>query len=177
MEPTSLHQHGAVPEPLRGVIGQLIRFVKATYTLNRSAARRDVGLPSQQVQAAMHLALSGGLTVGELATELGVTPGWASRLADELVLAGHAVREQDPADRRVVRLRISPAMEARCAQIYCERSAAVARALEGASPEDLATFTRLIGRIAAEFETLAAPQPPNPCSLAPDDASAAPSRV
>jgi DNA-binding MarR family transcriptional regulator len=95
--------------------------------------------------------------VGELATELGVTPGWASRLADELVLAGHAVREQDPADRRVVRLRISPAMEARCAQIYCERSAAVARALEGASPEDLATFTRLIGRIAAEFETLAAP--------------------
>jgi DNA-binding MarR family transcriptional regulator len=96
--------------------------------------------------------------VSELAAALGVTPGWASRLADELVLAGHAVREQDPADRRVVRLRISAALEARCAQIYAERSGAVARALAGAAPEDLTALTRLLGRIAGELETLAARQ-------------------
>jgi DNA-binding MarR family transcriptional regulator len=169
-----LPAHVAAPEPLRTVIGQLIRFVKATYTLNRSAARRDVGLPAQQVQAAMHLALSGGLTVGELAAELGVSAGWASRLADELVLAGNAIREQDPTDRRVVRLRISPAMQAHCSQIYCDRSAAVARAFEGASPEDLATFTRLLSRLAAEFETLASRETaePAPATAVVDEAGA-----
>jgi hypothetical protein len=69
------------------------------------------------------------------------------------------VREQHPADRRIVRLRIAPEMRQHCAQVYGERVAALARALDGATPAEIDTFVRLMGRIATEFEGLAARQP------------------
>ncbi len=164
-------------DALDPVVEQLVRFVRATHTLNRLDARRRTGLPQQQLEAAMHVALSGGLTVGELAAALAVSPGWASRLADELVTDGHMVREQDAADRRIVRLRISPAMEAQCAEVRSERVAAVARALADASPAELAAFTRLLGRITGALEGLVARQatdlPPNAAAEAAEPESAA----
>jgi DNA-binding MarR family transcriptional regulator len=146
-------------EAVHAVIQQLVRFFVVTDALNRSAKPRGVGLTPQQIQAAMQLMLRGELTIGELATALGITPGWASRLADDLVVSGHAVREPDPTDRRIVRLRIAPAMRDRCAEEYGSRAAAVARALADASPAEIDTFVRLMGRLASEFESLAAPHP------------------
>jgi DNA-binding MarR family transcriptional regulator len=145
-------------EDVHAVIQQLVRFFVVTDALNRSAKPPGLTLTPQQIQAAMHLMLRGTLTIGELAAALGITPGWASRLAEDLVVSGHAVREPDPADRRVVRLRIAPEMHARCAEVYGCRAAAVARALADASPDEIATFVRLMARIAAEFEALAAQQ-------------------
>lgn len=144
---------------IHAVVEPLLRFFVATDALNRTAAPRKIGFTPQQMQAAMQLMLRGELTIGELAAALGITPGWASRLADELVSSGHVVREQDRADRRIVRLRIAPEMRERCAQVYGERAAALGRALAGATPAEIDTFARLMGRIAAEFEALAARQP------------------
>ena len=146
-------------EEVHAVIQQLVRFFVATDALNRSAKPPGMSLTPQQIQAAMHLMLRGTLTIGELATALGITPGWASRLAEDLVVSGHAVREPDPADRRVVRLRISPEMRAQCAEVYGSRAAAVARALADATPAEIEVFVRLMGGIAAEFEALAAAAP------------------
>ncbi|HLH26843.1 MAG TPA: MarR family winged helix-turn-helix transcriptional regulator [Chloroflexota bacterium] len=156
---------------IHAVIQQLVRFFVVTDALNRSAKPPGIGLTPQQIQAAMHLMLRGELTIGELAAALGITPGWASRLADDLVVSGHAVRAPDPADRRIVRLRIAPRMRERCAQVYGARVAAVARALADAAPEEIAALVRLMGRIATEFEALAAHQPPAP---APAPAPVAP---
>jgi DNA-binding MarR family transcriptional regulator len=141
------------------VIEQLVRFFVATDALNRAATPRKIGFTPQQVQAAMQLMLRGELTIGELAAALGITPGWASRLAEELVSSGHVVREQDPADRRIVRLRIAPEMREHCVQVYGERAAALARALADATPAEIDTFVRLMGRISDEIEGLAARQP------------------
>jgi DNA-binding MarR family transcriptional regulator len=146
-------------EGLHAVVEQLVRFFVATDALNRTTAPRKIGFTPQQMQAAMQIMLRGELTVGELAAALGISPGWASRLADELVSSGHVVREQHPADRRIVRLRIAPEMRHHCAQVYGERVAALARALDGATPAEIDTFVRLMGRIASEFEGLAARQP------------------
>ena len=155
-------------ENVHAVIQQLVRFFVVTDALNRSAKPPGMALTPQQIQAAMQLMLRGTLTIGELAAALGITPGWASRLAEDLVVSGHAVREPDPADRRVVRLRISDDMRARCAEVYGSRAAAVARALADASPDEIAAFVRLMGRIAAEFEALAAQQaPPSGGAVAP----------
>lgn len=157
MEQGTAPQDSAGRDALQPVIDQLVRFVHAMHAL-KLGARRALGVSPQQAEAALHLALSGGLTVGELAAALGVSPGWASRLADELVSDGYAVREHDPTDRRVVRLRIAPAMQARCDALQRERMAAVARAFAGATPAELDTFVRLLGRLAAEFEAMAAGQ-------------------
>ncbi|HZR97517.1 MAG TPA: MarR family winged helix-turn-helix transcriptional regulator [Chloroflexota bacterium] len=159
-------------EHVHAVIQQLVRFFVATDALNRSAKPPGLSLTPQQLQAAMQLMLRGELTIGELAAALGITPGWASRLADDLVVSGHAVREHDAADRRIVRLRIAPAMRERCAEVYGGRAAAVARALADASPTEIETLVRLMGRIASEFEALAAPQP-QPAAAAPAPASVA----
>jgi DNA-binding MarR family transcriptional regulator len=155
---------------VHAVIAQLVRFFVATDALNRTAAPRKIGLTPQQVQAAMQLMLRGELTVSELAAALGSSPSWASRLAEELVGSGHAIREQDPADRRIVRLRIAPGMREHCAQVYGERAAAIVRALAGASPAEIEALVRLMGRIATEFEALAARQAADapPGHAAPD---------
>src|SRR5919202_4664919 len=129
-------------EHVHAVIQQLVRFFVVTDALNRSAKPPGLSLTPQQIQAAMQLMLRGELTIGELAAALGISPGWASRLADDLVVSGHAVREQDATDRRIVRLRIAPAMRERCAEVYGRRAAAVARALADASPAEIATFVR-----------------------------------
>jgi DNA-binding MarR family transcriptional regulator len=156
-------------EDVHAVIQQLVRFFVVTDALNRSAKPPGMDLTPQQIQAAMHLMLRGTLTIGELAAALGITPGWASRLGEDLVVSGHALREPDPADRRIVRLRISPDMRARCAEVYGNRAAAVGRALADAAPAEIEAFVRLMGRIADEFEALAAQQAPQP---APSAASA-----
>jgi DNA-binding MarR family transcriptional regulator len=62
---------------------------------------------SRQLQALARLP-AGGLTMGELATFLGVSGAAASVLADRLVAQGLATRHADPADRRVVRLVPTP---------------------------------------------------------------------
>jgi DNA-binding MarR family transcriptional regulator len=46
--------------------------------------------------------------VGQLATGLGISYGWASRVVEELEAAGYAIRERDTEDRRVVRVRLDP---------------------------------------------------------------------
>jgi DNA-binding MarR family transcriptional regulator len=58
----------------------------------------DLGIG--QLKAIMVLARHGRLTVGGLASALGVSEPSASLLVDKLVNRGLAVRENDPADRR-----------------------------------------------------------------------------
>jgi DNA-binding MarR family transcriptional regulator len=50
-------------------------------------------------------------SVSRLAELLGVTKQGASRLADDMVTLGYLARDEDPADRRRTRLRLSPAGE------------------------------------------------------------------
>ncbi len=54
------------------------------------------------------LALHGALTVGEIATALGVTHVAVSQVRQTLETAGLAVTEPDPNDRRSRKLRLSP---------------------------------------------------------------------
>jgi len=46
--------------------------------------------------------------VGQLASGLGISYGWASRVVEELEAAHYLVRERDTDDRRVVRVRLNP---------------------------------------------------------------------
>jgi DNA-binding MarR family transcriptional regulator len=52
---------------------------------------------------------SKGLPAGELAIQAGLTPGAVTGVIDRLEKAGYARRVSDPADRRRVRLHVTPA--------------------------------------------------------------------
>lgn len=71
------------------------------------------------------VAAGGPVALGEVAAVLGCTRGNVTGLADRLIEQGLVVRRQDPDDRRVVYVELTPAGRARLA----EAGAAVHRAL------------------------------------------------
>jgi DNA-binding MarR family transcriptional regulator len=75
----------------------------------------DSGLTLPQYR--MLSALSeGGQRSARLAQRLAIRKPTATALADGLVAAGYAERESEPGDRRIVRLRMTPAGEAALAR-------------------------------------------------------------
>src|SRR5690242_21654337 len=94
---------------LLAVVGPLQRVL-------RKRAREDwplEPLATAQVDLLRAVRLRSGITVGEAAAELRIAPNTASTLAQQLVAAGLVAREPDPADRRAVRLVLTPAAERR----------------------------------------------------------------
>jgi DNA-binding MarR family transcriptional regulator len=148
---------GAPDEAGRWIVPELmIRFMRASLELNRRDPKQG-GMPSpQQIRAMLYLVHNDGATIKSLAHALSLSEARTSRLADELVEAGHVLHERDPADRRQVRLRVAPASAEKAKRMYAERMGAMRAALRDASDEELATFTHYMERIVEEFEALAA---------------------
>jgi DNA-binding MarR family transcriptional regulator len=61
---------------------------------------------------------SGGLTAGELAAQSGLTNGAITGVLDRLERAGYAQRVGDPADRRRVKVEVTPAFYAHAERIW-----------------------------------------------------------
>jgi DNA-binding MarR family transcriptional regulator len=81
----------------------------------RQMETADSGLTLPQYR--MLSALSeGGQRSARLAQRLAIRKPTATALADGLVAAGYAERESEPGDRRIVRLRMTPAGEAALAR-------------------------------------------------------------
>jgi len=80
------------------------RLGQAVATAGGEAMRPSFGFVLRAVAAEQP-------TVSRLAELLGVSKQGASRLADDMVTLGYLERNEDPADRRRTRLRLSPAGE------------------------------------------------------------------
>lgn len=104
------------------------------------------------VRASIHLYQHGQRTIGELASGLGISLGWASRVVSELETTGLAVRETDPQDRRVTRVKLSPAAMAMVEDTYRWRGDAIERALGGLDAEGRAAVQEFLRRTIAEFQ-------------------------
>lgn len=137
----------------------LMRVAAISRSVERPVTVRGVGLSPHAIRATMHLYRHEKRTVGELAEGLGVSIGWASRIADELERAGYMERERDANDRRVVRLRLSPAARSIADQMYQERGIAVSQALEGMDVAQRLTvqhfLEQLLERLAEEQRSAA----------------------
>lgn len=103
------------------------------------------------IRAAIYLYQHGERTVGQLAAGLGISRGWASRVAEELVERGHVVRQGDPGDRRVVRLRLTDAPLAEIEHAYRWRGDVVAAALAAHDPAERDAIRRFLRRVAADL--------------------------
>jgi DNA-binding MarR family transcriptional regulator len=81
-----------------------------------AAARLGIGVGDLRCLNAIENA--GGLTAGELSREVGVTSGAVTGAVDRLERAGFARRVADPADRRRVRIEVTPEFRTRAAKIW-----------------------------------------------------------
>lgn len=109
------------------------------------------------IRASIYLYQHGDRTVGQLAAGLGISPGWASRVAEELVSRGHVARQNDPGDRRVVRLRLTEEALAEIERAYRWRGDIVAAALAEHGPAERAAIRRFLRRVADDLEAEGAP--------------------
>src|SRR5215203_2446593 len=96
---------------------------------------------------------SGGLTAGELATEAGLTTGAVTGVIDRLERAGYARRTQDRADRRRVKVEVTPAFYRRAERIWAPMKADWESTLSGRFTaeelEGVIEFLRATNEIAA----------------------------
>ncbi|HEY2052945.1 MAG TPA: MarR family transcriptional regulator [Solirubrobacterales bacterium] len=98
---------------------------------------------------------SGGrLTAGDLAREVGVTTGAVTGALDRLESAGYAERGHDPADRRRVRLTITPYFIERAESIWGPIAAdwqrRIAARFTATELETIIEFLELTGEIGGE---------------------------
>jgi DNA-binding MarR family transcriptional regulator len=126
----------------------LVEFMHAAYAtrrLDEDGAADEAGrthgvatpaLSSHAVRAAIHVYQHGERTVGQLASGLGISYGWASRVVEEMEKAGYLTRERDDDDRRVVRVRLNPAKMGEIERAYEWRGRAVEEALEPLSESE-----------------------------------------
>ena len=124
----------------------------------------EMGAVTMQQMHALHtIKRRGAMTMGELAESLAASLSSATQMADRLVRFGLVERMSDPADRRLVRVALSP----RGAEIFERREAAwrqaVAQALEGLSDEECAILVRVLERTAGVH----APEDAGPWSAMP----------
>lgn len=132
---------------------ELIHVVYATRDVDASGESNTHGdeprsrpsVSAHAIRAAMHIGRSGTRTIGELAEGLGISIGWASRVVSELEASGMVVRTPDRADRRIVRVSLSPKATDVVERAYLWRAEAIDRALAPLDPAGRAavrTFLR-----------------------------------
>ena len=110
------------------------------------------------IRAAIYLYQHGERTVGQLASGLGISRGWASRVAEELVERGHAAREGDPGDRRVVHLRLTDQSLAEIERAYRWRGDVVTAALAEHGPAERAAIRRFLRQVTTGLADEGAPR-------------------
>ena len=83
-----------------------------------SLAAERLGVSETDLRCLNIIENSRGLPAGELAVQAGLTPGAVTGVIDRLERAGYASRVSDAADRRRVRLHVTPAFYAAAEQIW-----------------------------------------------------------
>ncbi len=152
---------GARPDEVRATARLLVDVVHAVAApqAGAEAARGPVHgaggdrwrLSPQAVRAAVSIYEHDRLTIGGLASAIGVSVGWASRIVEELEERAYVVRDRDPEDRRVVWVHLSPGAIADVEGAYRWRDDAVARALDGMGPDERRAVRAFLGALVGEL--------------------------
>jgi DNA-binding MarR family transcriptional regulator len=158
----------------------LVEFLHAAYatrheddaaavgTDSETAAERHIRPPasmsSHAVRAAIHVYQHGQRTVGQLASGLGISYGWASRVAEELETAHCVIRERDADDRRIVRVRLNPAAVDEVERAYRWRGQTVQEALEPLSDTERESVRLFLRRVTERLRARIVDTPGAPTS-------------
>ena len=126
--------------------------VQRAVARQRSSPLLDTALTMQQLRAVLLVDLDGPLTGHDLADRLGVSTATTSGLVDRLVERGVVERTDDPDDRRVRRVRLSPA-GARVVRDLQEAGRAMSdHLLRQLDPDDLRALVQGLAAVRAVVE-------------------------
>ncbi|MGA3030715.1 MAG: MarR family winged helix-turn-helix transcriptional regulator [Candidatus Limnocylindrales bacterium] len=142
----------------------LVEFLHAAYAIRREdeddgvsprgsgngggdSATGRTGISNHAVRAAIHVYQHGERTVGQLASGLGISYGWASRVVEELEAARYVIRERDSDDRRIVRVRLNPDVLEDVERAYHWRGRAVEEALDPLSESERGAVRLFLRRV------------------------------
>jgi DNA-binding MarR family transcriptional regulator len=139
------------------LVGELIREFRESgnqdSAFDNLAARR-LGVNETDLHCLNIIENRGGLTAGELAAEAGLTTGAVTGVIDRLEGVGFARRVPDPADRRRVKLEVTPRFYARAERIWgpvaAEWSSALSRGFSGEELELILDFLRKTNEISGK---------------------------
>ena len=135
----------------------------------RSVMEVEHIVSSTQLRVLVFIATRGPQNPGDVALELGVHASNATRTSEKLVRAGLIERREDPADRRYVKLTLTPEGERLVDQVIAHRRNALAEVFAAMDPADreaaakaFATFATAAGVMPFEDGrfTLLEPAPP-----------------
>src|SRR6266436_449608 len=136
-----------------------LRLMQSFRRVTRGWSRwQDCAAPAQPVPlnprhaAALEHILGGPLTVGDLASRLGLTLATVSGTLADLDRAGLIERHPDPADRRRTIVCVTPGQAAQIASWLDGVAAPLARVLDALSPSEQMVFVRAMELLETELQ-------------------------
>lgn len=122
-------------------------------------AAREQGLTQAQYNALRYLSQGPERRMRELAEHLELTNGACTALVDRLVERGAVVRQEDPSDKRAVRVTLSAAGRAEISALLVSARSAIAEALARLSPAEAYMAVGGVLALAGELDSLCEPPP------------------
>lgn len=120
----------------------------------RFRAWAQMGLTTAQLRVLFLVREEPGVTAGELASRIGVTPPTISGIVDRLVKSGLVRREDDETDRRLVRNFLTEQGEAICARLETGTETFTRRILIEMHHEDLLALVNGLRAFVAASEAV-----------------------
>jgi DNA-binding MarR family transcriptional regulator len=99
---------------------------------------KESGLSMSQIGAMLHIHRRGISGVSDVGDDLGVTNGAASQMLDRLVVQGLVDRSEDPHDRRVKQIVLTPEGKRRLKEILQARQGWIEALADLMSPQEQA---------------------------------------
>ncbi len=134
------------------VVPAVMRYIRS-----QMRAHRGAGLSVPQLRSLLFVNRHEGAALGSLAEHLGLTPPSASKLVEELVKRRLLERATSRADRRRLRLGVSPAGKRLLEAVLRETQAGLSAELAALGPEELQSVSRAMLALRACFAA-----PPSP---------------
>ncbi len=119
----------------------------------------ELGLTTAQLRVLFDIRQTPGVTAGELATKLAVTPPTVSGIVDRLVRFELVERQEDPSDRRLVRNVLTEKGETTCSRFQKGAATFTRRILREMDEVDVQALVRGLAamRKASEFVATVVP--------------------
>lgn len=108
---------------------------------------REHGLSNAQFSLMMTMHYRGEAKITDIADMLGVSAAYASQMIDKMVQGGFLSRTEDPHDRRVNRVNLSPEGRALTEAAIEVRSGWIETLTDAVAEEDQATAARLLTQL------------------------------
>ncbi|HWE47470.1 MAG TPA: MarR family transcriptional regulator [Caulobacteraceae bacterium] len=116
-------------DELMTALNRVMREVSGQGVIYSQAVAARLGVGGTELECLDCVVLRGGATAGDLARATGLTTGAITGVIDRLERAGYARREPDPADRRKVLVKATPAVATEIAPLYRPMAEASAAAM------------------------------------------------